>query len=81
MIGEVQKALTAYNRLDGTGKRLFRDELGLKRPQQLVKKRKARTVGFGAPQDSAPITKRGRRDARPILGAIQHTQLEQSPAA
>lgn len=59
MIGEVQKALTAYNKLDGTGKRLFRDELGLVRPQQARPRRKrAAKSADGVTAAEAP--KRGR---------------------
>ena len=40
MIDEIQKVLTAYNGLDTVGKRLFRNELGLKRPQQTGRRRR-----------------------------------------
>lgn len=59
MIGEVQKALTAYNKLDGTGKRLFRDELGLVRPQQARPRRKRAAKAGDIP--AAPTLRRARR--------------------
>jgi hypothetical protein len=41
LIAEVSRALAGYEKLSPVGKRLFRDELGLVRPQQ-AKPRKAR---------------------------------------
>lgn len=40
MIDKVVKVLDGYNGLDTQGKRLFRDELGLVRPQQATKRRR-----------------------------------------
>jgi len=54
MIDEVAKALKAYGRLDVLGKRLFRDELGLVRPQQARPRRKRR--GVKAPETDAPAS-------------------------
>jgi hypothetical protein len=41
MIGEVTKALAAYESLNTVGKRLFREELGLVRPQQAKRRKRA----------------------------------------
>jgi hypothetical protein len=44
MIADVNKALTAFRALTTQGKKLFRDELGLVRPQQAKRKTRKRTV-------------------------------------
>lgn len=63
MIGEVTKALGLYEGLDSVGKRLFREELGLIRPQQATKRRK-RTL---KPVDTEAVTpvRRTRRVQQP----------------
>ena len=60
MIAEVQKALTAYTRLDSTGKRLFRDELGLVRPQQATKRRRRKPAAADVPAETQHTVRRGR---------------------
>lgn len=68
MIGEVQKALTAYGKLDSTGKRLFRDELGLVRPQQARPRRK-RAKQKGAETPTQPVRARRSRTATEAAAA------------
>lgn len=46
MVSEVSKALKTYEALPPAGKRLFREELGLVRPQQ-ASKRKRSTIQKG----------------------------------
>lgn len=54
MIAEVSKALKAYEALDTVGKKLFRGELGLVRPQQARgRKRRLRPVAGLATADTA----------------------------
>lgn len=59
MVGEVVKALAAFRKLSTQGKRLFREELGLVRPQQATRKRKARnTVVLNARTAEVPTIRR-----------------------
>jgi hypothetical protein len=50
MVSEVSRALKVYEALPPAGKRLFREELGLVRPQQATRRRarKAKTVQVDA---------------------------------
>lgn len=44
MIGDITKAVEAYRRLTPLGKRLFREEIGLKGPRDGVKRKRRRVV-------------------------------------
>lgn len=76
MIGEVSKALKTYEALDSQGKRLFREELGLVRPQQ-ARKRAARKRSVVEPTQATPV-----RVRRLPLGAANDglTHSESTPA-
>lgn len=64
MIAEVSKALGAYERLDSQGKRLFRDELGLVRPQQATRRRRrTKSVAEPAVATTTAVARRPRTAA------------------
>lgn len=60
MIADIQKAIAAYQRLNTLGKRLFREEAGLKGPRDGVKRR--RKAATKAP--TTPTTPRLRATRR-----------------
>lgn len=72
MVGEVVKALSAFNKLTTQGKRLFRDELGLVRPQQAIKRKARRSKTLTADEPVIRQTRRRRVDT--IDGVVAPSQ-------
>lgn len=70
VIGDIQKAITAYRRLTTAERRLFRDEVGLRGPRDGVrrKRRLSRKPRPDVPADVAPRV-RAPRKAKAIAAA------------
>lgn len=71
MIGEVAKVLKGYDALNTQGKRLFRDELGLVRPQQARPRRKKKTtLSVVEPTQASPVRRSRPRNDVPATDAL-----------
>lgn len=72
MVSEVSKALKVYEALEPAGKRLFREELGLVRPQQAIKRKARRSKTLTADEPVIRQTRRRRVDT--IDGVVAPSQ-------